>query len=96
VHCGTLANATSGVPTVTLSNESRAKLRATGAGAGAEYVVAIEKLKNSCRMAGQLRFDGSITAAVLGLAAVFAGFMTSGRIKAVGPRSGREPPDRFS
>lgn len=94
VHCGTIANATSSVPTVRLSNESDAKLRATGAGAA--YVVAIEKLKNSCRMAGQLRFDASITAAVAGLAAVIAGFMTSGRIKAVAPRSGPEPPDRLS
>src|SRR5215475_14106621 len=46
VHCGTLENATSRVPTVRLSNESRAKLRATGGGAA--YVVAIEKMKNSC------------------------------------------------
>jgi hypothetical protein len=94
VHCGTLANATSTVPTVRLSNESSAKLKATGS--GAEYVVALEKLKNSCRIAGQLRFDGSITAGILGLAAVFAAFMTSGRSKALAPRSRHAPPDRFS
>jgi hypothetical protein len=94
VHCGTLANATSSVPTVRLSNGSRAKLKATGSGAA--YVVALEKLKNSCRIAGQLRFDASITAAVLGLAAVFAAFMTSGRIKALAARSRPGPPDRFS
>ena len=81
VHCGTLANATSSVPTVQLSNESRAKLNATRAGAA--YVVALEKLKNSCRIAGQLRFDASITAGILGLAAVLAGFAASARNKAV-------------
>jgi len=80
VHCGTLANATSTVPTVRLSNGSRAKLKPTGS--GAEYVVALEKLKNSCRIAGQLRFDASITVGVLGLAAVLAGFAVSGRNKA--------------
>jgi hypothetical protein len=90
VHCGTLSNATSSVPTVRLSDDSRAKLNATTSGAA--YVVALEKMKNSCRIAGQLRFDVSITAAVLGLAAIFAAFRTSGRIKATAERPGPAPP----
>jgi hypothetical protein len=89
VHCGTLANATSSVPTVWLSNESQAKLKTTGSSAA--YVVALEKLKNSCRIAGQLRFDASIAAGVLGLAAVLAGFAASSRNKAAERRSGPEP-----
>jgi hypothetical protein len=90
VHCGTLANATSNVPTVRLSYDGRAKLNPDGSGAA--YVVTLEKLKNSCRIAAQLRFDGSIAAGVLGLAAVVAGFAVSGRNKSAIPRSDPEPP----
>jgi hypothetical protein len=89
VHCGTVANATSSVPTVELTNESRAKLSANSSSAA--YVVALEKLKNSCRIAGQLRFDGSVTAAVLGVVAVLTGFATSGRTKATSARPGPGP-----
>ena len=91
VHCGTLANATSSAPTVRLSNESRAKLRAMGS--PSEFVVALEKLKNSCTIAAQLRIGGSITAGVLGLAAILAGFVASGRYyKAAAPPASPEPP----
>src|SRR5258708_37349758 len=71
VHCGTLANATSSVPTVRLNNESRAKLRAMGS--PSEFVVALEKLKNSCTIAAQLRIGGSITPGGLGLGAIPGG-----------------------
>jgi len=90
VHCGTVANATSSVPTVELTNESRARLSANSSSAA--YVVALEKLKNSCRIAGQLRFDGSVTAAVLGMVAVLTGLATSGRIKATSAHKGPAPP----
>jgi hypothetical protein len=90
VHCGTLANATSSVPTVRLSNESRAKLRAIGS--PSDFVMALEKLKNSCRIAAQLRLDGSITVGVLGLAAVLAGFAGVSRNKAAAPPSSPEHP----
>src|SRR5258708_834589 len=68
VHCGTLANATSSAPTVRLSNESRAKLRAMGS--PSEFVVALEKLKNSCRIAAQLRIGGTSTGGGAGLASI--------------------------
>jgi len=86
VHCGTLANATSSVPTVQLSNGSQAKLKT--AGSSAAYVVALEKLKNSCRIAGQLRLDASIAAGVLGLAAVLAGCAAAGRKQGRGTTAG--------
>jgi len=90
VHCGTLANATSSVPTVRLTNESRARLRAIGS--PSDFVMALEKLKNSCRITGQLRFDGFITVGVLGLAAVIAAFAAIGRNKPAAPPSSPEPP----
>jgi hypothetical protein len=86
VHCGTLANATNSMPTLRLSNESRAKLRTMGS--PSEFVVALEKLKNSCRIAGQLRIDLCITVGILGMGGVVAGFLAFGRNK------GAEPPSR--
>jgi len=86
VDCGTLENATNSVPTVQLSNESRAKLKA--AGSSPEFVVALEKLKNSCRIGGQLRLYGYITVGIIGLAAVIVGLVGFGANKAPAQPSG--------